>query len=317
MHLRNFLAVSLIACASAAAAAGKPNPPKPDFSLPAEPAEKVEYDTENIFGQTDGSDINAQGEREVSLDVIGRFVRRGYDSDNAILGKGPYGALSSKLGVQVGVTDNFEAEFSALGDLRRIRRVPGLEDTSAANFNGFSTQFTYRLLERTRDNRFGLNVSVEPQWTRIADAEGFGQDAFSSQFQAAYDVRLIDGRLWYGGNLALEPQVGRSRATQEIERQSTFTWAHALSARIIGNTFLGVEGRYIRNMNGFVPNGLQGQAIYIGPTFYHQFSKTAYIRASWTAQVWGRRHNAEVPGHNLDLQDFEQQVARVKVGVNF
>ena len=151
----------------------------------------------------------------------------------------------------------------------------------------------------------------------MADVEGFGQDSFSAETKIAFDMRLVDGRLWYGSNLGIEPQVARTRPDGHIERQSTVAWSHAVSARVLDNTFLGVEGRYLRASAGAVPGLLQGQAFYLGPTLYHPFSKTAYLRASFATQVWGRRHNAEVPGSKLDLQDFEQQIFNVKLGMNF
>ena len=310
---------AIAACLLLAPAAVAANA-KPDFSLPAEPSEKVEYDTQNMFGQTDGSDVNAEREREVYLEWTGRLVRRGFDGsdpDNPLYGKGRYSVLTPKLTLQYGVTSDFEVEASAYGDLRKIRNTPGLDDKSAPNFNGLSAQFTYRLLERTRANRFGLAVSIEPKWGRVADVEGFGQDSFSAETKIAADVRLIDSRLWFATNIGIEPQVARTRSDGRIDRQSTLTWSNALSVRVLDNTFVGVEGRYLRNTGGFVPNLLQGQALYLGPTLYHQFSKAAYLSASWTTQVWGRRHNAEVPGSRLDLQDFEQQVFRVKAGTNF
>lgn len=105
-----------------------------DFSLPDEPREKVEDGTENIFGQSDGSDVNAERKREASVDFSGRLVRRGYDARNAIPGKGRYFVLSPKLSLQYGVTDDFEVEVSAFGDLRNVRGTPGLDDKSTPNF---------------------------------------------------------------------------------------------------------------------------------------------------------------------------------------
>src|SRR3954451_10756524 len=43
-----------------------------DFSIPAEPSSKFETDSENIFGFTEGTDTQKEGEREISVDGIGR-----------------------------------------------------------------------------------------------------------------------------------------------------------------------------------------------------------------------------------------------------
>src|SRR3954466_13519868 len=48
-----------------------------DFSLPDQgKPSRFETDSENIFGFTEGTDTPAQGEREISLDGIGRFGKR-------------------------------------------------------------------------------------------------------------------------------------------------------------------------------------------------------------------------------------------------
>src|SRR3954447_2909991 len=59
-------------CAFAAAAEGASD----DFSIPTDGPAKVETDSENIFGFTEGTDTQKQGEREISLYGVGRFGKR-------------------------------------------------------------------------------------------------------------------------------------------------------------------------------------------------------------------------------------------------
>src|SRR3954452_5317668 len=59
--------------------AAERRPTKPsadDLSIPSETNERVETDSENIFGFTEGTDTQKQGKREVSFGGVGRFGKR-------------------------------------------------------------------------------------------------------------------------------------------------------------------------------------------------------------------------------------------------
>ena len=287
-----------------------------DFSLPKD-GEKIEYDSEDMFGPTDGTDTSSEGEREFSTTWEMRSGKRGTDDTTGLPGKGRYIVSAPQISVQYGVTDDLSVEVSAFGDLRNVKNVPGLDDNSRASFDGFSTQFSYRFLERSRENRLGLGMSFEPRWSRIADTEGVRQDSFDGELKWLADYRLMDGRLWFATNLGIDPQVGKTLATGIFERQSTLTWSNALTARVLDTTFAGVEAHYSRSYNGFMPDQFLGQAIFVGPTLLHQFSKSASLKASLSSQVWGHSHNPDFSGNRLDLFNFEQTTASAKLSLDF
>lgn len=314
------LAMGLFAAAPAlsqqAPASKRPAPARDDFSLPVEPKIRFEVSSENIFGFTDGTDTNALGEREISTGIDGRFGKRVLmPASGAPPGSGPYRVLAPRLGFQYGVTEDFSVETTVFGDIRHIRHVPDIDDNSKSRFDGASLQLKYRLLERTRDNRFGLSVSFEPRYARISDQEGRRQDTFNGETRLLFDMRVIDGLLWYGANLAYEPQVGRFKDTKLFERQSAFSASQALTARVLDNSYLGVEMRYSQAYDGLAAKTFRGQALFAGPTLYHQFSKNIYMAAAYQVQVWGREKDE--PGTKLDLNNFERHYARFKLGVQF
>eukprot|EP01037_Dinobryon_pediforme_P013787 gene13787-13903_t len=287
-----------------------------DFSLPKD-GEKIEYDSEDMFGPTDGTDTSSQGEREFSTTWETRSGKRGVDDTTGLPGKGRYHVSAPQIAVQYGLTDDFSVEVSAFGDLRNVKNVPGLDNNSRASFDGISTQFSYRFLERTRENPLGLGMSFEPRWSRIADTEGVRQDGFDGETKFLADYRLLDGRLWFATNFGIDPQMGKTISTGTFERQSTLTWSNALTARVLDTTFIGLEEHYSRCYNGFVPNQFTGHALFIGPTLLHQFSKSASLKLSLSSQVWGHSHNPDFAGNRLDLFNFEQTTASVKLSLNF
>src|SRR5215204_4875229 len=248
-----------------------------DFSIPAEPSAKIDTDSENIFGFTEGSDTPKQGEREISVDGVGRFGKRrfgpaeeprltmpdwadqplrlvdddgvlapaaaaaaGTTSDDRARRPGPtfYRALNAKLGYQYGLTDDLSVELGLFGDTRRVKNVPDLLNKSSSAFDGLSVELKYRLIERTRENPFGLAVQIEPRWSRVADVEGRGQNTFSLETKLLADLRIIPDRLWLSSNASWEPESGRLRGTGEGVRESTFAWSTALSLRVAERTFV-------------------------------------------------------------------------------
>jgi hypothetical protein len=317
-----------------------------DFSIPAEPSSKFETDSENIFGFTEGTDTQKQGEREISVDGIGRVGKRRFgppqipsrdspesrDDDDAasaavsrapagpaapLPGRSTYRALNAKLGYQYGVTDDLSVELGLFGDARRVRNVADLPAKSFATFDGVSVELKYRLIERTRENPFGLAIEVEPRWSRVADVEGRGQDAFSLETKLLADLRIIPDRLWFATNLGWEPQTGRLRGTGQGARESMLSWSNALSLRVAETTFIGAEARYLRAYGGTYLNRLEGQALYLGPTLHHRIGKGAFVTVAYSGQVAGKDRDPDLRNRALDLTHFERHNIKIKAGVEF
>ena len=312
--LTGLFAAGLIAAPAAVAAPAKPKAAD-DFSLPDDKEGKFEADTADIFGFSDGTDNNSQGERELGGQIQARFGKRVLNPQNDPPGKGRYGVLATQLSLQYGVSDDFSIETSVFQDARNVRRVPDMDNSSKSQFNGGSVQFKYRLLERTRENRFGLGVQFEPRFSRINDHDASREDSFTGETKLLWDMRLIDGLLWYGGNLTWEPQIGRFKTTKVFERQSALSVSQALSLRVLENAYAGVEAIYSRQYDGLTFRNFQTQALSIGPAFQYKFSKGFFIAAAYQVQVWG--HEKGDSRHGLDLNNFERHYAKLKFGLNF
>jgi hypothetical protein len=329
-----------------------------DFSLPDQgKPSRFETDSENIFGFTEGTDTPAQGEREISLEGIGRFGKRRFsppprtvpdtgapirgpalgdddddpppaaaaparaaaDDDRAQgpAGRPRYRAVNGKLGYQLGVTDDLSLELGLFGDARSVRNVPDLPNKSFAAFDGLSIELKYRIVERTQDNPFGFAVKLEPRYARIDELEGRGQNALSAEAMLLFDMRVIPDRLWFASNLAVEPGAGWLRGTGAMERDSMLSWSNAFSVRVAETTFLGAEARYFRAYEGLALNRLLGDALFLGPTLHHRLSKSTSISFAYSGQVAGRDRTPGFAGHALDLTHFARHQLRLKVGMEF
>ena len=314
LFITGIFAAGLIVAPCAMAGPVKPKAAD-SFALPDDRGGNFETDTADVFGFTDGTDTNSQGEREFGGQFQTRFGKRVLNPDNDPPGKGRYGVLASQLSLQYGVTDEFEVEVSVFQDTRNVRRVPDMANSSKNQFNGASLQFKYRLLERNRENPFGLAVSVEPRYSRADDHDGSRGDGFAGETRLMWDARLIDGLLWYGGNLTWEPEIRRPKATGVYERQSGLSVSQALSVHINESAYAGIEAIYSRQYDGLTFRTFRTQALSIGPTFQYKFTKNLFVSAAYQVQVWG--HEKGDTAHGLDLNNFERHYARVKFGMNF
>jgi hypothetical protein len=83
---------------------------------------------------------------------------------------------------------------------------------------------------------------------------------------------------------------------------------------VFEGAFLGGELRYLADYEDGFEHRL-GQAVYLGPTGYWEFSENAYVKATVSFQVAG--HSRTAAAQNLDLDNFERIQSRVEVGVQF
>ena len=119
------LLCSILLSAAMPACAGEAKPaPKDDFAIPDAIDARADVSTDSLFGFTDGTDTNSEGEREFSFDTITSVGKRAVTlADGTPGGKGRFYATSQQASVQYGVTDAFNIELGAFGDLRHVRGV--------------------------------------------------------------------------------------------------------------------------------------------------------------------------------------------------
>jgi hypothetical protein len=85
-------------------------------------------------------------------------------------------------------------------------------------------------------------------------------------------------------------------------------------AQIAPGILIGMEGRFLREYEGFALDHLAGQALFAGPTLYARLSKRLWMISALSAQVTG---HAARDGGSLDLVNFERYQAKVQFGLEF
>src|SRR6185437_8394746 len=189
-----------------------------------------DIETKYIFGFTTGSGIGIEGEKEFTVDSIGRFGKR----------DGHYAATETKYEYEFTPSQFVQIEFGALGSTHNIGGVTDLDNRNAAGFAGGFAEFRYLALERTSNNPLSVTFAFEPN-VRLID-ETSGQRVHNYEFETTVnaDVELLHNRLYAGFDLLYEPEVTWT-ATGDTVREATVGGSAALSLRIASNVLVGTE----------------------------------------------------------------------------
>jgi len=115
-------------------------------------------------------------------------------------------------------------------------------------------------------------------------------------------------------NLVYQPEWTRFLASGAAEQESNVGAAFGALVQVRPGILLGGEGRYFRRYEGIGLGEFSGQALFIGPTAYFQFSERSRLTAGWSVQAWGRPAGSNA---SLDLVNFNRHQARLVFGVSF
>jgi hypothetical protein len=270
------------------------------------PTTFVHTDTENLFGFTEGSSIGFEGEREIGFESVGAFRKR----------DGAYQAWAHKL--QLGYTPNqsVHLELGVLGTSTFVKDVTGLENVNATAFGGLSGELKWLLLARGPASPIGVALSVEPRWAKIDDATGERVQRFSAETALRADAELVPDRLFLGLNAVYEPEVTKPKSGGPTEHASNLSLSGALSYRLIPTVAVGGEVQYMRAYDmGVGLNHFLGDAVFVGPSLFVQFTNRISLTLAWGHQVAGR--SIETPGERLNLVDFSRDIGKVKANFEF
>jgi len=270
---------------------------------PASASAEEGFDTEHIFGFMIGSDVGNQGERELQTETTGRFGKGG----------GTYRVLGQQVEIEVVPLPNFRVEVGATATLHDITGVPDIDDRRQFNFQGFTLDLRYRLLDR-ETAPFGFTVAAETHGDRIDEVSGAKGRMYGTDFALAFDRELIPNFVIGALNLIYQPEWARFEVSGLSDKNSTIGAAFAGMVRVRPNFLLGGELRYFRQYEGIGLGEFSGQALFVGPTAYIQLSEQSRLTLSWSMQAWGRPAGS---GANLDLVNFERHQARIVFGINF
>ena len=263
----------------------------------------AEIDTEHIFGFVEGGDIGERGDLELEKESALRFGKRA----------GAYAAVSTLFDLKYVPFEHMLVSPGVLLSYHGVSGVPDLADRRQITFQGLWFEVKYQFIDREK-SPFGLTLFAAPRWTRIDEKSGERADQVSTEFTLALDKEIVPTKLFGAINLIYEPEVSRSRETGEREREAALGAGVALSGQIQPGIFLGAEARYLRSHEGLIPNGLKGEALFLGPTFYTKLSANSFMSVAWSAQVAGRAVGE--PGA-LDLTNFERHQVRFRLGMEF
>ena len=273
-------------------------------ALAQEPDTKNEgIDTEHIYGFMIGTDVGDPGEHEFQATATGRFSKQ----------RGNYQALDQELEMELVPFRNFRVEFGTTLAAYDISSVPALANLNQAGWQGASLDLRYKFLDRAAAP-FGLTLALETRGNRFDEISGLLARSYGTELTLVLERDLIPNQAIATLNLSYQPQWTHLASMPTEQQDSTFAAAFGVMARVRPGLLLGGEARYFRQFDGIGLDELAGQALFVGPTAYFQFTERARITASWSFQTWGR---PAASGATLDLVNFERQQARLVFGLNF
>jgi hypothetical protein len=262
-----------------------------------------DIETKYIFGFTTGSGIGLEGEKEFTVDSIGRFGKR----------DGHYAATETKYEFEFTPSQFIQIEFGALGSTHDIGGVTDLDERRQVALSGAFAELRYLAIERTSNNPLAVTLAVEPTVRRIDETSGARVSNYEFETTINTDLELLKNRLFAGFNLLYEPEV-TSNLLGETQREATFGGSAALSLRIASNIVVGGEVWYLRHYDSAALTAFTGDAVLLGPTLYIQFTPKMFMAAAWNTQVWGREIGNPV---SLNLAEFQRNRAKLKFAVEF
>ena len=262
-----------------------------------------DIETKYIFGFTTGSGIGLEGEKEFTVDSIGRFGKR----------DGHYAATETKYEFEFTPTQFIQIEFGALGSTHHIGGVIDLDDRRQVAVSGAFAEFRYLAIERTSNNPLAVTLAVEPTVRLIDETSGARVRNYEFETIVNADLELVKNRLFAGFNLLYEPEVTRT-AMGDTLHEAKFGGSAALSLRIASNVVVGGEVWYLRHYDDAGLSAFTGDAVMLGPTLYIAFTPKMFMTAAWNTQVWGREIGNAVP---LNLAEFQRNRARLKFAWEF
>jgi hypothetical protein len=262
-----------------------------------------DIETKYIFGFTTGSGIGLEGEKEFTIDTIGRFGKR----------DGRYEATETKYEFEVTPTQFIQIEFGALGSNHDMRGVTGLDDRNQVAATGAFAELRYLAIERTSNNPLSVTLAVEPTVRLTDETSGMRVRNYEFETTVNADLELMKNRLFAGFNLLYEPEV-TSTPMGDVQREATAGVSGALSLRIASNVVVGGEVWYLRHYDAADFSAFTGDAVMLGPTLFVRFTPKMFMTAAWNTQVWGREMGNNLP---FNLAEFQRHRAKLKFAWEF
>lgn len=280
---------------------------------PAVSAEKngADVPSDDIFGFTSPTDVGNKGDFAFANEFDGRLKHR----------DGIYKAFTTKSEFGYTVSDNFWVGMSGFTSSHRVFNITETDDATdienrrRRDFDGLSTEFQYRILQRSGSNPFAITVAVEPRWGRIDYGSGLRSENYSAEFKLFMDVPIVADKLFWAANATWTAQRAQETENRSIWLDSgESVLSTALTFQISPNFFMGVEARHLAFYDTASLHDRIGYAIYVGPTFFWKFTDKLAFNATWQPQVKGKSiDNLDL---RYDLDNFERSQFRFKLSLS-
>lgn len=255
---------------------------------------------ENLFGYTYGAETLPKGKAEF---YTWQTLRSGKVN-------GHYLGWDQKYEYEWGITDRLQASVYANFNMVDIEGVTGFEDRSDFGFLGAQVAFKYNVLSPFK-NPVGISFYVEPGYVARDRTTGEDMDGFELETMIILQSNFLDDTLMWYTNIFGE------FAWEKIDGEYGHGWGPTvftgLTYRVAANWFVGVEGHWDSDFDGFQANEMQHWDVFAGPVIH-------YGGKRWWATLSVQKNLAsgrDTPGSSLNLDDHEEFEVRLKVGYNF
>ena len=226
--------------------------------------EHEEFDTELIFGFTEGADIGEKGEKEIESGTVFRFGK-----------PGDFLAIDHETVFRYGVTDNFRASIGGLLTYRYDRNVSDEPNSNSFDFAGLTAQMRWQPVKRTEASPVDLTFSLTPIWERVGANSAVNTDTLAASAEILTDVEWIPHKLFSAINIEYEPGVTRVNGSWHHESGLGFSIATAYA--VTPDVLIGGE---IRHLSEGDHSLFEAEALFVGPSIWYRISRLGFDKGS-------------------------------------
>ena len=225
---------------------------------------------------------------------------------------GDYYGFDFDTELEYGFTDEIQASVSLVNHYFDVDGVEDLRDSARYRFGGVEGSVKGRLLSPFIDP-IGLAIRAEGGYLAKDDVGGFRQQEWFFAPEIDLQKNFRDDTVSWVLNGGAEFAWGKQPA-EEYPRELSLQAATGLAWRFAPNWFVGAEARVRAEYPLMDFDHFEHVVLYTGPSL-HYGTQRWWVTASWLYQAWGRGI-----GEGNQQQTFAEeteQIARVKVGINF
>lgn len=190
---------------------------------------------------------------------------------------------------------------------------------STIDFDGLSTEASWRVLSRSVDQPLAITLSAEPRWFRRDAITGYRVEGRQIELKLFADIALGErsfaamNATYVFGTQRLDISGAELQRGSAYGVTSALTWqAFKSETDIVQGVFVGAEARYFGGYSGLTLNFMVGEALFAGATLALAFRGGSMLNLVWSPQLFGRGHPPSASGP-LDLDTFERHQFRIKL----